>query len=304
MPRCNYLAILLVAFSAGLSPAQPLNHARDLNYNFSSETIGRGAVSVQGFGVSTSDIFQTYLGAAVGLGRFFDVTAAYTNVSSDPATAVSFGFKIGDPPFLRHHFGIMPSLTLPLADDRAALFGLRLIHILEPRLLTQPTRLYLNYGYYSQDAPETETAFSHYDYAVLGVGLKLAFTRTMLIVEAEGQAYVDADAASLAESRIKMSAGVRLPFLNDATLSLMAGYDLASDDPATLYQPPENAFRFAIGLTRVFFPKPNNIDRLKQNLVEQTDLRSDQKILAEIRLREQLAERELEALKSMMKNGQ
>ncbi len=286
--------------------AQSLNHTRDLNIIFSPETLSKGAFSLQGIITGQESEYLTFGGAAIGLGRYIDFLAAYSRPLNSNASNedISIAIKIGDPPFFGHYLGLMPSVKIPLSGNSKAIAGLSFMHVIEPQFIAYPTKFYLNYGYFSQDKNEIEQIFTHRDYFAGGLGAKLAISRSVVMAEFNMQTFLDFDTVSFQESRFSLSAGTRIAFIGGTSLSAGAIYSFSGRDAATAYEPKKNEMTISLGLTRVIFPVGSRIRKLKAMLAEQIDSETEDNELTAIHTRQQLVDRDIEALKQLLNDNQ
>lgn len=308
LKRLTYGLVLgwfVLVATAWPTAAQSLHHTRDLGHVLSPETLGKGAISIQGFGGVQDANFRTSGGLAFGLGEYVDATVAFRSEWETVETReyLALGVKISDPPFLSHHLGLFPSARIPLADDERPLFGLQFMHVVEPGL-NLPTKLYLNYGYFTQDTVDETDIFANRDYLEGGLGAKIAFSRSVLFAEFNLQTYLDFDAASFSESRFSANIGTRLAIGWGTSLSVMGGYDFSGQDDATPYVPADNSASIAVGVTRLFFPISGQVKQLQALLVEQMDHEVEEQELTALRARYRLFDRDLEALKQLLNDYQ
>ena len=288
---------------------QALYHSKDLVHVFSPQTLKRSTLSFQmtGSWLQASDqshlISQTSFG--MGVGKYIDLLTGFEVNSETEVNSLSFAIRIGDPPFLTHHLGLMPTAIIPLAGDEAKpVIGLRFMHVVEPDALILPTKLYLNYGYFWQAKSDQYPEFNTRDFYTLAIGVKTAVQRTVFFADFSFNSYLDNDAASFQEADFSVAGGVRIPFKWLSSISLNADYHFATDDLNTSYQPHENAWAIGISVSKVIFPGDPQQEILKRLFVEQIDRETEMKAISDLQLKQKLTRREIEALDDLITSYQ
>jgi len=283
------------------SSAQSLHHSRDLMYVSSPETFGKWAASVRGFVIAGKSRAQTDASFAFGLSDYVDFVAAMDN--TDSATPrMSFSLKIGDPPFLGHHLGLMPIIRLPLSGKEKSIVGLRFIHVLAPDFFDLPTKFYLNYGYMSQDNAENESDATNKDFLETGAGIKLAISSSVIFGEFYFRSYLDFDYASFIESRFYASLGTRLSIGWNTSLGIGLTYNFSGQDEKTLYRSTHKGVGISIGLTKALFPGQSSC--LSKVRLEHIDPSEEDSEFSEIKARRALTKQDIDALRLLLKGFQ
>lgn len=303
--KLSSTCIFLLIIGPSLAFGQALHQSRDLTTLFSPQTLSQWTVSIQAntdWRLTGDAESCTALSFGIGLGQYIDLLSGYRIGQETDDTIASFGVKIGDPPFLGHHLGLLPSVSVPLNDDRAqAIYGLRFMHVIEPEWLTVPTKFYVNYGYFWRQRRHDEVELqTHDEFIDGGAAIKWAFRRTVFMSEFGLQSPLDFDQQSFSESKFQTILGVRIPLKWAASLKLHAAYHFSHNDPATAYQPDENTWTFGLSFTRVIFPANANREKLKSLYVESIDPATDHRQVHQLKMRQQLTANDIEALRQLM----